>query len=296
MTTIAGAARGTSRDLPHGGELWRAAGRRLAHNRLAVAGGILVAIFLVIALLAPLLAPYPLDAQIFPRNAPPSAQNLLGTDDLGRDLLSRLIYGARISLIVGLATQAIVLAIGLVIGCVSGYFGRWIDTLIMRVTDVMFAFPTLLFTIVLLSVFGRELTTVFLAISLSMWPNMARLVRSTVLNIRDVEFIEAARALGAGDLRIITAHIIPNILGTIIVASTFGVPAAIMAEAFLSFVGVGIRPPTPSWGLMVSEGFPWIRSNPALALLPGIAISVTLFAFNFLGDGLRDALDPKMTR
>lgn len=296
MTTVAGVARVTTQPRAPRGELWIAAGRRLARNRLAVAGGALVAIFVVIALLAPVLAPYPYDAQIFPRNAPPSAQNWLGTDDLGRDLLSRLIYGARISLIVGLATQGIVLVIGLLVGCVSGYLGRWIDTSIMRFTDIMFAFPTLLFAIVLLSVFGRELTNVFLAISLSMWPNMARLVRSAVLNIRDVEFVEAARALGARDQRIITSHIVPNILGTVIVACTFGVPAAIMSEAFLSFVGLGVRPPTPSWGLMVSEGFPWIRSNPMLALLPGIAISTTLFAFNFLGDGLRDALDPKMTR
>jgi ABC-type dipeptide/oligopeptide/nickel transport system permease subunit len=277
----------------HGRGVWSSALRRLARNRLATLGAVLVVLFVAIALLAPVIATQPFDAQIFRRNLGPNAENWLGTDDLGRDLFSRVVYGARISLLVGLATQMLVLAIGLALGCVAGYLGGWLDTALMRVTEVLYAFPSTLLAIVLLTVLGRNVTNVVLAIGVSMLPTMIRLVRGAVLGVRDVEFIEAARALGASNTRIVMQHVLPNILGPVIVAATFGVPAAIMAEASLSFIGLGIAPPTPSWGLMVNAGFSWIRSDPLIALVPALAISLTLLAFNFLGDGLRDALDPR---
>jgi len=276
-----------------GASLWRDAVRRLARNRLALLGAALVLVFVAVALLAPLVARYPFDVQVFPRNGGPSPENWLGTDDLGRDMFSRLAYGARISLLVGLATQLFVLVGGVLFGCLSGYFGRWLDVLLMRVTDVMYAFPATLFAIALIAVMGRNVTNIVIAIGISMLPNMIRLVRSAVLTVRELEFIEAARSIGAGNGRIVALHVLPNILSPIIVATTFGIPAAIMSEGSMSFIGLGVTPPTPSWGLMVNDGFRWIRSAPALALVPAIAISITLFAFNFLGDGLRDALDPK---
>jgi peptide/nickel transport system permease protein/oligopeptide transport system permease protein len=253
----------------------------------------LVVLFIAVAVFAPLIATQPFDAQIFRRNLGPNAENWLGTDDLGRDLFSRVVYGARISLLVGLATQVLVLAIGLAVGCLAGYLGGWVDGVLMRVTEVLYAFPATLLAIVLLTVLGRNVTNVVLAIGVSMLPTMIRLVRGAVLGVRDVEFIEAARALGASNTRIVLQHVLPNILGPVVVAATFGVPAAIMAEASLSFIGLGIAPPTPSWGLMVNAGFSWIRSDPLIALVPAVAISLTLLAFNFLGDGLRDALDPR---
>jgi peptide/nickel transport system permease protein len=277
----------------HDRGVWRSAMRRLLRNRLATLGAVLVILFVLVAALAPIIAPQPFDAQIFRRNLGPNAENWLGTDDLGRDLFSRVVYGARISLLVGLATQVLVLAIGLTIGCVAGYLGGWVDAALMRVTEVLYAFPATLLAIVLLTVLGRNVSNVVLAIGVSMLPTMIRLVRGAVLGVRDVEFIEAARALGASRSRIVVQHVLPNILGPVVVAATFGVPAAIMAEASLSFIGLGIAPPTPSWGLMVNAGFSWIRSDPLIALVPAVAISVTLLAFNFLGDGLRDALDPR---
>jgi ABC-type dipeptide/oligopeptide/nickel transport system permease subunit len=277
----------------HGRGVWSSAARRLARNRLASVGAVLVVLFVAIALLAPVIATQPFDAQIFRRNLGPNAANWLGTDDLGRDLFSRVVYGARISLLVGVATQVLVLAIGLSVGCVAGYVGGWLDGVLMRVTEVLYAFPATLLAIVLLTVLGRNVTNVVLAIGVSMLPTMIRLVRGAVLGVRDVDFIEAARALGASNTRIVVQHVLPNILGPVVVAATFGVPAAIMAEASLSFIGLGIAPPTPSWGLMVNAGFSWIRSDPLIALVPALAISLTLLAFNFLGDGLRDALDPR---
>jgi ABC-type dipeptide/oligopeptide/nickel transport system permease subunit len=277
----------------HGRGVWSSALRRLARNRLATLGAVLVVLFVGIALLAPMIATQPFDAQVFRRNLGPNAENWLGTDDLGRDLFSRVVYGARISLVVGVATQVLVLAIGLSVGCAAGYLGGWLDGVLMRVTEVLYAFPATLLAIVLLTVLGRNVTNVVLAIGVSMLPTMIRLVRGAVLGVRDVEFIEAARALGASNTRIVVQHVLPNILGPVVVAATFGVPAAIMAEASLSFIGLGIAPPTPSWGLMVNAGFSWIRSDPLIALVPALAISLTLLAFNFLGDGLRDALDPR---
>jgi ABC-type dipeptide/oligopeptide/nickel transport system permease subunit len=267
--------------------------RRLAHNKLALAGAVLIAFFLVVGALAPWIARYPFDAQAFPRNAGPGAANWLGTDDLGRDLFSRVVYGARISLLVGVATQLLVVTIGTAVGCFSAFYGRWVDGLIMRVTDVMYAFPVTLFAIVLIAIMGRQVANVVIALGIGMLPNMIRLSRSAALSVKQTEFVEAARAIGASDTRIMLRHLVPNMLGVVVVAATFGIPAAIMAEASLSFIGLGVRPPIPSWGLMVSAGFRWIRTDVLLALEPALAISLTLLAFNFLGDGLRDALDPK---
>jgi peptide/nickel transport system permease protein len=262
-------------------------------NRMAVAGTVLVLLFHTAAALAPVLARYSFDAQLFQRNAGPSAAHWFGTDDLGRDLFARLVFGARLSLTVGIATQFAVLTGGLLLGCLSGYYGGRLDTLLMRLTDVMYAFPSTLLAIALVAVLGRSLFNIIAAIALSMVPNMTRLIRSSVLAVREQEFIEAARAVGATDGRILAHHVLPNILSPVLVAMSFGIPAAMLAEAQLSFIGLGVTPPTPSWGLMVNDGFQWFRSAPLLALVPAAAISLTLVAFNFLGDGLRDALDPK---
>jgi ABC-type dipeptide/oligopeptide/nickel transport system permease subunit len=260
---------------------------------MAIVGGAIISVFVVGALAAPLLAPYRYDAQIFDRLLPPSLQNPLGTDDLGRDQLSRLVYGARISLYVGLISQAIIVAVGLPLGLISGYYGGKADAVIMRLTEVVLTLPTILLAIVVLAVMGRTISNIFIAIGLTSWPYMARLVRGAVIGVRGSEYIEVARVIGAPDRRILTSHVLPNILGPIIVATTFGVPAAMMTEAFLSFIGIGAEPPLPSWGIMINDGFRWIRSIPHLTLFPSLAITLVLLAFNVLGDGMRDALDPR---
>ena len=259
---------------------------------MAALGGIAIILFVALALAAPWIAPHPYEAQIFDRLLRPSSQNPLGTDDLGRDQLSRLIYGARVSLTVGLISQGIVLLIGIPLGLLSGYYGGLIDAIIMRSTDAVLALPTILLAIVMMAVMGRTLNNVFIAIGLSSWPHMARLVRGSAIAAREADYVEAARAVGTRDHSIIFRHILPNILGPIIVATTFGVPAAMMTEAFLSFIGIGVEPPLPSWGIMINDGFRWIQSRPELTVYPSLAITTVLLAFNFLGDGLRDALDP----
>jgi oligopeptide transport system permease protein len=275
--------------------LWRDAIRRLLRNRLAMAGGIVIALLCLIAIFADVLAPRPYTKTNFGRlNEAPTRDYVLGTDQLGRDLLSRMIYGARVSMLVGLGAQIIVVSIGVPIGALSGYLGGRVDLFLTRFIDVMYAFPRLLFVILVMSMLGAGLTNIFIAIGLTGWVGIARQTRAQVLAIKEKEFVDAARGLGAGFARLLSRHILPNALTPIVVAVTFGIPEAIFTEAALSFIGVGINPPTPSWGQMVGEGQQYIRSYWHLCVFPSIAIAVTMLAFTFFGDGVRDALDPKM--
>ena len=274
--------------------LTRDALRRLRRNKLAMAG-LMVVIFLgLLAIFADVLAPYSYTKVNFGRlNEAPSRDYPLGTDQIGRDLLSRMIYGARVSMLVGLGAQIIVVSIGVPIGALSGYIGGRTDILLTRFIDVMYAFPRLLFVILVMSMLGAGLMNIFIAIGLTGWVGIARQTRAQVLAIKEKEYVDGARALGAGFLRLLGRHVLPNALTPIVVAVTFGIPEAIFTEAALSFIGVGINPPTPSWGQMVGEGQQYLRSYWHLCVFPSIAIAVTMLAFTFFGDGVRDALDPK---
>jgi ABC-type dipeptide/oligopeptide/nickel transport system permease subunit len=275
--------------------LWSDAWRRLRRNKAALAGLFVAILLILIAIFADALAPYPYAEQhinqVFrPIGAPGFP---LGTDQLGRDLLSRLLYGARISLGVALLAQVIVLLIGVPIGLIAGAGSRRIDNLLMRFTDIMYAFPDLLFVIIILSVLGRNILFVPIAIAIVNWTTMARLVRGQVLSLKEKEFVEAARTVGATQGQIMRRHLLPNALTPIIVAVTLGVPQYILLESVLSFIGIGAPPPMPSWGLMINDGFNSIFSYPHIVILPGVAIALTMLSFTFLGDGLRDALDPR---
>jgi len=283
--------------------LWGDAWRRLVRNRMAVLGGAVVVALLLVALLADLIAPQAPTKQNYAAIfQAPGGKYLLGTDNLGRDQLSRLIYGARVAVTVGIFTQVVILAIGVPIGAVAALAGGRIDNLLMRFTDIVYAFPDLLL-IILLSTVLREnplksvwggLLVIFFAIGVVNWVNIARLTRGQLLSLKERDFVEAARALGAGNSHIIGKHLLPNALGPIIVSVTFGIPQAIFTEATLSFLGIGITPPNPSWGSMIQDGYQAIFAYPYLVLFPAMAIAITLLAFTFLGDGLRDALDPRM--
>ena len=275
--------------------LWRDGVRRLLRNRLAVTGGCVIVLLCLVAIFADFLAPLPYTKTNFGRlNETPSRAYWLGTDQLGRDLLSRMIYGARVSMLVGLGAQIVVVLIGVPIGALSGYVGGRTDLIITRFIDVMYAFPRLLFVILVMSMLGAGLINIFIAIGFTGWVGMARQTRAQVLAIKEKEYVDGARALGAGFGRLLRRHIMPNALTPIVVAVTFGIPEAIFTEAALSFIGVGINPPTPSWGQMVGEGQQYIRSYWHLCVFPSIAIAVTMLAFTFFGDGVRDALDPKL--
>ena len=268
--------------------------RRLARNRLALAGGVVVVTLGAIALLAPLIAPYDYarqDYDVILRG--PSASHWFGTDALGRDVLSRAIFGARTSLTVGVVAQAIVIGLGLAVGVLASVGGRAVDNLLMRLTDVAYAFPDLLLIILLRAIFGGSVLMIMLAIALVNWTTVARLVRGQMLSLRQQDFALAARSLGAAEPRVVLRHLLPNALGPIIVVAAFGVPRAIFAEAALSFIGIGVAPPTPSWGSMVQDGYQAIFAFPHLVLFPTLAIALVMMAFTFLGDGLRDALDPR---
>jgi ABC-type dipeptide/oligopeptide/nickel transport system permease subunit len=275
--------------------LWQQAWRRLLRNKLAVAGGSAVTLLALLALGADVIAPYHYTTPNFGRNFEfPSLEFPLGTDHLGRDMLSRMLYGARVSMTVGVVAECIVLAIGVPLGALSGYYGGRLDMVLMRFVDVMYAFPRLLFVIMIMSMLGRGLLNIFIAIGLTGWVRVARLTRAQMLSLKEHEFCEAARAAGARNLTIIVRHLLPNALTPIIVSLTFGIPEAIFTEAALSFIGVGISPPTPSWGQMVGEHQQFIRSYWHLCVFPALGIATIMLAFTFLGDGLRDALDPKL--
>jgi len=277
--------------------LYRDAWRRLLRNKLAVFGLVAIATLIVLAILAPILAPYDPN-RLFPGQsyAKPSAEHWMGTDDVGRDVFSRLLYGARVSLAVGILAQFLILIIGVTIGGIAGFFGGRVDNWLMRFTDIFYAFPDLLFVIIITAALGASFLNIIIAIGLVNWTDLARLVRGQLLTLRERDFISAARSLGAPAPRIITQHLLPNSAGPVIVRITYGIPAAIFAEAVLSFIGLGIRPPDASWGTMIERGNQAIFSAPHMVLFPAIAIALTMLAFNFLGDGLRDALDPQNTR
>jgi oligopeptide transport system permease protein len=260
-----------------------------------MAGGLVIVILCLVAIFADFLAPLPYTKTNFGRlTETPTRDYPLGTDQLGRDMLSRMIYGARVSMLVGLGAQVIVILIGVPIGALAGFVGGRVDLLLTRFVDVMYAFPRLLFVILVMSMLGAGLSNIFIAIGLTGWVGIARQTRAQVLAIKEKEFVDGARALGAGAGRLLRRHILPNALTPLVVAVTFGIPEAIFTEAALSFIGVGINPPTPSWGQMVGEGQQYLRSAWHLCVFPSIAIAVTMLAFTFFGDGVRDALDPKL--
>ena len=275
-----------------GSSLWQDAWLRLKKNRAAVAGGIVLITMVLLALLTPLIAPYGYEAQNLDLGAsPPSAAHWLGTDIFGRDLLTQILYGGRISLAVGFIATAVALVIGVTWGAVAGYIGGRVDAAMMRFVDILYALPFMIFIILLMVVFGRNILLLFLAIGAVEWLTMARIMRTQVQALRQQEFVEAAISLGLSPRSIIFKHIVPNAIGPIIVYTTLTIPSVMLLESFLSFPGLGIQPPQTSWGLLISYGAETMEEYPWLLIFPGLALTVTLFSLNFLGDGLRDALD-----
>lgn len=262
-------------------------------NKLAILGFGIVIFLVIIAIFAPVVTPHdPYGIDLDEQLRPPSATYWLGTDKFGRDLLTRIIYGTRISLVIGLVPSFVSMVLGATLGIVSGYYGGKVDFILMRLADVMIAFPSLLLAMVVMYTLGASLFNIFIALSLVGWAGTARVVRSQTLSLKEKEFVEAARAIGVKKPVIMLRHIFPNCLPTLIVLFTLHIPEAIMYESSLSFLGVGAQPPTPSWGLLVSRGKEYLFSAPWVAIMPGVAILITVLAFNFMGDGLRDALDP----
>ena len=280
-----------------GRSLWYQAWRRLLKNRMAVAGAVIVISMTIIAVAAPLISPYGFDETSAAQFQPPSREHLMGTDIHGRDLLTRVLYGARLSLCIGLIATLVSLLIGVSYGAVSGYVGGAVDNVMMRVVDIIYSMPYMFFVIILVSVFGRSVLLLFLALGAVQWLTVSRIVRGQVLSIKEKEFVQASRAVGAGHLRIIINHILPNVLGPVVVYMTLTVPAVILQEAFLSFLGLGVPPPYSSWGTLIADGasaINMLRIYWWLLLFPGAAMALTLFSLNFLGDGLRDAIDPQL--
>ena len=279
-------------DAEDGSSLWQDAWLRLKKNRAAVAGGVVLITMVILALLTPLIAPYSYEAQNLDLGAsPPTAAHWLGTDIFGRDLLTQILYGGRISLAVGFIATAVALVIGVTWGAVAGYVGGRVDAAMMRFVDILYALPFMIFIILLMVVFGRNILLLFLAIGAVEWLTMARIMRTQVQALRQQEFVEAAISLGLSPSAIIFKHIIPNAIGPIIVYTTLTIPSVMLLEAFLSFLGLGIQPPQTSWGLLISYGAETMEEYPWLLIFPGLALTITLFSLNFLGDGLRDALD-----
>jgi oligopeptide transport system permease protein len=284
-------------DLEAGASLWRDAWHRLAKNKLAVFGGVTLLVLALVCIVGPWLSPYGYEEQNLNNTfAPPGAAHWLGTDQLGRDLLVRLMVGGRISIMVGLIATSVALTIGVIYGAVAGFFGGKTDSVMMRIVDIMYALPFTIFVILLMVFFGRHIWLLFFAIGAVEWLTMARIVRGQIMSIKKMEFIEAARSLGLGKRRIIFRHMIPNILGPIIVYTTLTIPAIMLLEAFLSFLGLGVQPPMSSWGTLIKDGAEKMEEYPWLLLFPGTIFSLTLFSLNFLGDGLRDALDVRAAK
>ena len=271
--------------------------RRIRRDPGALLAVGIILVLVIVALFAPLIAPYDPtrpDLSLGFQAAPPSEAHLLGTDRAGRDVLSRLIYGARISLLIGFGSQILSLVLGIVFGLLAGFFGGVTDTIISRLIEILQAFPSLLFIIVLSVSIGPGLLTAYIALGIVGWAGVARIVRGSALSLRNAEYVEGARALGAGPTRLIFRHILPGTLPSLIVIYTIGVGGAIIGEATLSFLGLGVRPPTPSWGQMIADGQSYLTSAWWMSVFPGLAVAVVVIAFNFLGDTLRDALDPRM--
>ena len=273
--------------------------RRFFAHRLAMLGVVFVLFFVLVALFAPVLAPYgPSKVNLDVVGKPPSGQHLLGTDAVGRDVLSRLIYGARVSMSVGIIAVSIYITIGFTLGAIAGYIGGRLDMLIMRFTDIMMCFPSFVLIIIMVGIVGPNIRNVMIIIGIFGWPGIARLVRGQVLSLREQDYILAARTIGVRDERMLLVHILPNVIGPVTVAATLGIAGAILTEAGLSFLGLGVRPPTPSWGAMISEarGIVYLADLPWLWIAPGITISLAVLSINFIGDGLRDALDVRSRR
>lgn len=269
---------------------------RLLQHRLSLVGLVITTVFIFTALFAPLIAPYSPSAQNLAKDLrPPSPAHPLGQDKLGRDILSRVIYGSQISLQAGFFAVGVSLVVGLIIGGVAGYLGGWVDEVVMRGVDILLAFPGILLAIAASAVLGPSLRNVILALSFIGWTGYARLVRGEVLSLKEREFVKAAEALGASRARILARHILPLVMAPLLVQATFGIAGMIVAEASLSFLGLGVQPPTPSWGAMLNEGRPFLLVAPHLTLYPGLAIMLTVLGLNFLGDGLRDLLDVRST-
>ena len=274
--------------------LWQDAIRRLIQNRAAMIGGITILLLIVLAIFAPWIAPFSYSYQNLDIGAsPPSAEHLLGTDVLGRDLLSRLLYGARISLLVGFVATGVALVIGVSWGIIAGYFGGRIDSVMMRIVDVLYGLPFIIFIILLMVIFGRNIWLLFAAIGAVEWLTMARIVRAQVIGLKNQEFVQAAQVMGVSNFSMFRRHILPNILGPIAVYATLTIPQVMLLEAFLSFLGLGIQPPMSSWGTLIRYGVESMEEHYWLLIYPGLTFTITLFALNFFGDGLRDALDPK---
>jgi len=276
--------------------LWKSAGQRLIKSKISLLGALIVAAFILTAVLAPLLAPYhpTNDGALVERLKAPSESHLLGTDSQGRDILSRIIYGARISVQVGVISVGIALVVGTLMGVAAGFYGGWVDNTMMRLVDIMLAFPSVLLAIAITAVLGPELKNAMIAIGIVNIPSFARIVRSTVLSVKSMEYVEAARAIGATDGRIIFRHVLPNSMAPLIVQTTLSIGTAILDAAALSFLGLGAQPPTPEWGAMLSDGRSYLQKAPWVMFFPGMAIMLVVLGFNLLGDGLRDALDPRL--
>jgi len=275
--------------------LYKDAWRRLKKNKLAMVGLGIVIMLILIAIFANLIAPYdPIERVKEESSLSPSRVHLFGTDLLGRDIFSRVIYGSRISIVVGVVAVGISVVIGLFLGALAGYFGSASDALIMRIADIFFAFPYILGAIAIMTVLGPGIVNIFIAIGILGWASFARIFRGSILSIKNKEYIEAARALGASNHRIIIRHIFPNAFAPIIVYATMNIGTAIIVEAALSFLGIGVQPPTPAWGKMLSESLDYIDIAPWMMLFPGLAIVITVLGFVLLGDGLRDAFDPRL--
>ncbi|HEY8477929.1 MAG TPA: ABC transporter permease, partial [Chloroflexota bacterium] len=269
--------------------------RAFFRNRLALAGTAVLVVMLGSTLLAPLIAPHdPYRMDLVNAYAPPGTPgHVLGTDNFGRDILSRLIHGSRISLFIGVVVVSIAATLGTALGLLAGYLGGAVDEFVMRAVEIFYAFPFLVLAIAVIAVFGPSIFNVMWVLGLVSWPLYARLVRAQVLALHDVEYVEAARASGMSRWRVMFRHVLPNVLTPVVVTATFGIPEAILASAALGFLGLGVQPPTPEWGAMIAEGKDFIRRAPNLILWPGLAIMVVVLGFNFVGDGLRDAFDPK---
>jgi ABC-type dipeptide/oligopeptide/nickel transport system permease subunit len=275
--------------------LWRIAWKRLAKNKLALLGLGIVIFFVIVAILAPYITPYPWNEVDLSRALqPPSWKHLLGTDEFGRDIFSRIIYGTRVSLQFAFFAQLISISIGTILGLISGFYGGWVDDLIMRIVEVLFAFPFLLFVIAVVSTLGPGIQNLYLAVALIGWAGVSRIIRGQVLSLRERDFVAGAIAIGASTWRILFRHILPNALSPLIIEATLGMGGMIMLEAGLSFLGLGVQAPTPSWGSMVQAGLAYLRSCWWYPIAPGVVIMIVVFGFNLLGDGLRDALDPRL--
>lgn len=278
-----------------GSSLWKDAWKRLLKNKMAVTGAVIVIIYVMMAIFANIIAPYPFEKQSLPdQNLAPSPQHPFGTDSLGRDLFSRVLYGSRVSITVGIVTALVSLLIGVTYGAISGFTGGKTDEVMMRIVDIMYALPYMFFVILLMVIFGRKFYMLFIGIGAVTWMSLARITRGQILTLKNNEYIEAARSVGSSNMRIIFHHLIPNAIGPIIAYITLTIPNIMLQEAFLSFLGLGVQAPMTSWGILVSEGIKTFKMYPWHIMFPGFTMALMLFSLNFLGEGLRDALDPSL--